>query len=159
MNPDIVLRDRVNATTALPLVSHKLSRLNAFGLGISVDLHLVTISSLALTLDLILIQLVLTFALNVHAAVLGELVIVDDNLTLSLGAFDTVHGVILTRAGSTICLALGKFLLLLTQLLSAVLLLVSGGKIGLGLLRRELGGSGSLRIPGSTRLVRLLPLY
>ena len=117
------------------------------GLGL-VDLHLVALGGLGTLIvdNLILLQqFILTLALNIDAAVVGELVLLGYSLALTLGALDTLHLGVLVRGLLPVGLD-GLGLLLFAKLFGAVLVLV-GDKVGLRLLGRELGWGRSLGIP------------
>lgn len=134
------------------LVSSNLGRLSC--VGVDVDLHLIAFHTLTLALALFVLldQLIFTLALEVDAAIFRHLVLVDAIVTLSIGpvSLNAVHGSILaggSSALSTIGLAVSSLLVVLSQLISTILFLISRSKISLGLLRRELSGSRSLGIP------------
>jgi hypothetical protein len=137
----------------LPLVSHNLSVLRTVGvgrLGICVNFHVVaTLAGLTLTLLLLLNQLVFTLALDVNAAILRHLILLDTVLNLGLPfsiVLNALHGSILPVSGLGGAVGVrraGAFdliLLFLGQLVSAVLVAI-GDQIGLWLLWGELCGS------------------
>ena len=137
-------------------VGHDLLRLGGTGSGLLVDLHCVVaaLGSLALDLLLLVIALVLEVdaalvvglfllrriaVLVLHTAHLGITIRVGGGGSSGAGLARSIGG----SGGALSCLLLG----LVLELVSAVLVLV-GLEISLGLLRWELGGSRSLRIPG-----------
>ena len=143
-------------------MSHDLLRFGRIGGGVGgsglvVDLHSIVTTLGSLALDLLL-QFVIALVLEVDTALVVRLFFSGLRLTVLL---HTAHlgitigvggggssGTGLTCSiggggGALSCLLLG----LILELVSAVLVLV-GLEIGLRLLRWELSGSGSLRIPG-----------
>lgn len=121
-----------------------------------VDVHVVvSIAALTLSLLVVLLDLVVTLALDINAAILGHLLIVAGVLD---GLGDTVHAGVQDGAGS-LAIGLGNLLrgvlsIVQVNLICAVLVVIRG-QIGLGLLRRELGRCGGVVVPGRRLLVNL----
>lgn len=117
-------------------------------LGLVIHFHgIVTASSLTLGDLFFLFKVIFALVLEVDASVLGHLF-----LTGRLSALNTTHRVIFPSGGSD-GLAIGftcsgnvLFFSFFGKLFSAVFLIV-GLHIGFGLLRGELGGRRSFRIP------------
>lgn len=132
---------------------------NGLGGGL-INLHgfVLALNSLAFTLTFALFELfklILAFALEVDAAILRHLV-----LGLAVLAFSCSLGGDAAHFGILAVLALSIFggsssllSFFLLTLFGAVVFLVSGGQVSLGLLRRELGGGRSFRVPGGTTLL------
>lgn len=131
-------------------VSHHLRVGVGLGLrSVHVDVHLVTLGSTllgALLLELLL--LILTLALEVDAAVLGHLILLDDLLALTS---DADHSVV-TAVGSTSVVAVGGLVDLILELLGTILLLLDID-VSLGLLGGKLGRSSGIIIPVKMLLV------
>lgn len=133
-------------------VSHDLAL--SVGLGsIHVDIHVVAIGgtlfdTLAILLKLLI--LVLALALEIDAAILRHLVLLDDVLTLTV--CNACHSLVAVAVGSALAVSVGGALLdivLEANLLGAVLLLLDVD-VSLGLVGGELGRSSSIVVPGQS---------
>lgn len=124
-------------------MSHDLGGVLAVG-SIHVDVHvIVSVGSLLLV---ILLDLVITVALNVNTAVLGHLIVI---MGLVNGLRSSVHGGV-HDSGRSLAICLGDLHgiigLIHVNLICAVVIII-GSQVCLGLLRRELGRCGSVVVP------------
>lgn len=133
------------------LLNHDLSGLRAIG-RLIVDLHVISLHGVALSLALILLDLLVTLSLNVNATVDGNLVVIGTVLSLALnlavGILNTIHGRVLvdgTIAVSSGGTSVGQFLFFLGEFFGTVLFLFD--EVGLRLFGREFGRGRGLGVP------------